>query len=281
MLGTNSTSADQQAARRTVWTYLVLTVAFSSIFWGLIISAGTLGVRGGLYVYLLMWSPGVAALVTRLFYQRNVRGEGWGWGGTRWQLFGYFLPIAYATVAYGTVWLAGLGGIGTFKNSLPMFIIAGSIQSCLSALGEELGWRGLLVPELAKLTTYTRTSLISGSIWALWHAPLILFADYNSGTPKAFALLCFFVMVVGISFAFAWLRLRSGSVWTAMLLHGSHNLWIQSFFDRVTVNTGRTAWFTTEFGAALAIVSVVVAYLFWRQRNSLSSAVTLSALLAQ
>jgi len=119
-------------------------------------------VHGGIYVFGLMWSPGVAAILTRLIHQRNLRGEGWGWGGTRWQLLAYFLPLAYATLAYGMVWLVGLGGLGRFRTSLPLFIVAGTAQSCLSALGEELGWRGLLVPELAKLTDFTGTALISG-----------------------------------------------------------------------------------------------------------------------
>lgn len=265
---------EREAALRKIWTYLALTLAFSTVFYALIISAGSLSVHGGMYVLGLMWSPGVAALLTRLLHQRNLSGEGWGWGGTRWQLLAYFLPLAYATFAYGMVWLVGLGGIGPFPTSLPLFIVVGTAHSCLSALGEELGWRGLLVPELAKRTDFTRTALISGAIWATWHMPLILFADYNSGTPKGYALLCFVVMVLGISFPFAWLRLRSGSVWTSMLLHASHNLWIQGFFDRVTTDTGRTRWFTTEFGAALAITAMAVAYVFWRLRTRLPSTAT-------
>ena len=263
-------------ARLKVWTYIILTLAFSSIFYALIISAGSLQARGGIYVLALMWCPGVSALLTRLIHQRNLRGEGWGWGGTRWQLLAYFLPLAYAALAYGAVWLVGLGGIGSFPTNLALFVMVGTAQSCLTALGEELGWRGLLVPELAKLTDFSRTALISGAIWVLWHMPLILFADYNSGTPKGYALFCFAVMVLGISFPFAWLRLRSDSVWTGMLLHASHNLWIQGFFDPLVIDTGRTRWFTTEFGAALAIVAVVVAYIFWRLRNRLPSIATLS-----
>lgn len=262
-------AGERDAARRKVVTFLALTLAFSSVFYYLIISGGSLEVHGGIYVLFLMWSPGTAALLTRLIHQRNVRGEGWGWGGTKWQLLAYFLPMGYASVAYGAVWLAKLGGIGSFNTNLLMFVTLGTAQSCFSALGEELGWRGLLVPELAKLTDFTRTSLISGSIWALWHTPLILFANYNSGTSKPYALLCFVVMVIGISFAFAWIRLRSGSVWTGMFLHASHNLWIQGFFDRITVNTGRTLWYTTEFGAALAIVGLLVAWSFWRMRDRL------------
>jgi len=38
-------------------------------------------------------------------------------------------------------------------------------------------------------------------------------------------------MIVSISFVFAWMRLKSGSLWTGVLLHASHNLFIQAFFS--------------------------------------------------
>lgn len=38
--------------------------------------------------------------------------------------------------------------------------------SIFLGLGEEIGWRGFLVPQLAKLTTFTWVALISGIIWA-------------------------------------------------------------------------------------------------------------------
>jgi len=77
----------------------------------------------------------------------------------------------------------------------------------------------------------------------------------------------FTVMVVGLSFPLAWLRLRSGSVWTATLLHASHNSFIQKLFEPMTVDAGPTPWLTGEFGAGLALAAVVVGYLFWRRRD--------------
>ena len=110
--------------------------------------------------------------------------------------------------------------------------------SLTSALGEELGWRGFLVPKLAEGWSFTTTALVSGAIWAVWHMPLIIFAGYNGGTTVLYSIVCFVVMVLGISVPLAWIRLRSGSVWPAALFHASHNLYIQGYFDRVTVDTG-------------------------------------------
>src|SRR6478735_7801360 len=98
---------DQRSApdgsQMLIWTFLAFTAGFSALFYARILGGGMTNTLA------LMWSPGVAALLTRLLYQRNVKGEGWGWGETRWQVLAYLLPMAYATVAYGAVWLLGLG----------------------------------------------------------------------------------------------------------------------------------------------------------------------------
>jgi membrane protease YdiL (CAAX protease family) len=254
-------------SRAALTTFLVLTFAGSAVWWWLIISGGSLGVNGGRYVFYLMWTPGTSALLTRLIFQRNLRGQGWMPGAPRYLAIAYFLPIAYAVVAYSIVWaLVGSVDLARFTTPVATFILLGSLQSLLSATGEELGWRGFLVPALAQRMDFTRTGIVSGAIWAAWHVPLILFADYNSGTAGWYSVLCFGVAVTAMGVIAAWLRLRSGSVWTAAILHASHNLYVQGFFDRVTVDTGPTKWLTGEFGAALAIAILLTAYVFWTKR---------------
>jgi membrane protease YdiL (CAAX protease family) len=101
---------------------------------------------------------------------------------------------------------------------------------------------------LARRNSFTVTALISGIVWSVWHYPILLFADYNAGMPAWYGLLCFTVMVVGMSFVFAWMRLKSGSLWTGVLLHASHNLFIQDFFDPITPDTSPTKYVIGEFG---------------------------------
>jgi hypothetical protein len=60
-------------------------------------------------------------------------------------------------------------------------------------------------------------------------------------------------------------------VWPAAILHASHNLYVQAFFDRVTVDTGPTKWITGEFGAGLALAFIALALLFWRARDTIST----------
>ncbi len=269
--------------------YLVLTLAFSSVFWVLIIRAGTMAVSGGAYVYALMWCPGAAALVASLVTGRRLSEIGWRWNWT-WALLGYVIPVGYAAAAYGSSWALGIAGVpnpgflasitqrfgGTEAAALTKFLLlqgtAGVFLSCLSGLGEEIGWRGFLVPELARRMSFSRTALLSGAIWAVWHYPILLFADYNAGTPAWYALTCFTVSVIGIGFVFAYARLKSGSVWPAVILHGSHNLWIQGVFTPLTRDTGKTRWVIDEFGAALAITAIGVGWLTWTRRGELAQA---------
>ncbi|MGH7507156.1 MAG: CPBP family glutamic-type intramembrane protease, partial [Longimicrobiales bacterium] len=240
-----ATVATVAADRRAIVTYLLLTLALSAIFWTIMIRAGTLGVGGGIFVLLLMWCPGVSGLASQLIHHRTLRGLGWHWGSTRDQLISYFLPVLYGGVVYGMVWATGLGVFesaripaGGMARFLAVVATLGFLQSLLSATGEEIGWRGFLVPHLSRVTSFRNTALISGGVWAVWHWPILLFADYNAGTVWWFGLACFSIMVVGLSFAMAWLRLHSGSLWTGAILHATHNLYIQGVFDRVTVDSG-------------------------------------------
>jgi membrane protease YdiL (CAAX protease family) len=272
-------------ARSRVITYLVLTFALSSIFYWQIAGSGQMKM---LPVLGLMWCPGVAALITRLVFQRNLRGIGWGWGRTRWQILSYVLPPLMSLVVYGLVWLTGLGGFSgegvtgmvtrEIGVTLPLPLVLGMLatvgflQGVVFALGEEIGWRGLLVPELARTTSFNNVALISGVAWSVYHYPLILSSDYTSGAPKWYVLLVFTWMVIASSYIYAWFRLKSGSVWTAVFLHASHNLFVQEIFDPLTVDHGVTKYITTEFGAGLAVAYTIAGWYFWRRRGELPQA---------
>ncbi len=258
--------------QKKVSLFLFLTFSFSLLSYILIIRAGTANVQGGLFVLTLMWSPGLAAILTQLIATRSLRGMGWRPGPARWLGIAYILPVVYALPVYAFTWLTGLGeflnpylfSTLTRQYSSPNLVTAvvvfvflratkGVVENLVFQVGEEIGWRGLLVPELAKMTSFTKTALISGIVWAAWHMPRIFLADYNSsGTPAVYAAIFFAVMIIAISFPFAWLTLKSGSLWPAVLLHTTHNIFIQGVFDRLTGNGSITPYITGEFGVGLA-----------------------------
>jgi uncharacterized protein len=275
---------------KQLFTFLFLTFAISSVFYFFIIKSGHLASGGGAYVLCLMWSPALSAMLTCRLFGRDLGTLGWKWGAARYQVMSYFIPLLYAGITYLAVWILHLGGFyehGFVANISKRFGLgdmpawagialyfffaatAGMVRSCSSALGEEIGWRGFLVPHLAQRYSFTATALITGIIWSLWHYPVLIFADYNAGTPVWYGLICFTVMIVSSSFIYTWLRLKSGSLWTGVLLHASHNLFIQSFFDPITSDMGKTKYVIGEFGAGLALVSVIFAIYFWTRRNEL------------
>jgi membrane protease YdiL (CAAX protease family) len=136
------------------------------------------------------------------------------------------------------------------------------------ALGEEIGWRGFLVPELAKVVKLPMIGLISGLMWAVYHYPVFLFSDYNAGTEAWFGLTCFTLMVIAGSFIMAWLVLKARSLWPAAILHASHNLFIQSIFTPLTRDTGPTKYIIDEFGVGLVITSAIAVLIVWRKWRS-------------
>jgi membrane protease YdiL (CAAX protease family) len=240
------------------------------------------GLTGRQAAAVLMWGgPALSAIIVRLVTERSLAGIGWGLKSPKWLWIAAALPLAYALPPYLIAWGAGLANFapGRWTTVLPyglhvegvfaalgLILTVGLFDKVSRALGEEIGWRGLLVPELLKVTSFRNTALISGGIWALWHFPLIIFADYKAaGTPVPFQLGCFALMVVSSSFLYAWLRLRSGSVWPPALLHAAHNLLVQSVFDQATVDRHGAFYLTTEFGAGIALFTILVAWLILRR----------------
>ena len=242
---------------------------------------------------ILMTSPALAALLASLVTRRSLKDIGWRVTPVRWLGLGWILPILYAVPAYVLVWLTGLGGIPnpTFLErarltlNLPdaptgLLIVAAFfyitivnlIPSMLLSLGEEIGWRGFLVPELGKWLGLRNTAWLSGVIWAAWHLPGIFSGDYGAAdTPLLYRLACFTVMVIAGGMIMAWLRMKSGSIIPVAIMHATHNGVIQIFLDRITFDTGRTAYFTGEFGAALLPILLVMAWYVWNQMGKTES----------
>jgi len=276
-----------------VWKKIVcfyaLTMLFSNSFGAFILRAGKLDAGNLLYVTGAMWSPGLAAFATKKIFGENIRDLPWRWPATSWAWLAYLIPIGYALPVYLMVWLTGLGAfdlsmlprIATdfgWKNlpaapTLFLFVLItatlGMIGKLSRALGEEIGWRGFLVPELSKVVGFPGIGLISGLMWAAYHYPALLFADYNAGAPAWYSLTCFTIMAVSGSFIMAWLTLRARSLWPAAILHASHNLFIQSILTPLTKDTGPTKFITDEFGIGLVItVTVTLIIVLTIRKNS-------------
>ncbi len=272
--------------RVRILTYLILVFSFSLVFYELCFRYG----MKASYVFGLMWCPAAAGVLTSLFTKRPWHEFGWRLGKSKYLLAGWTFPIVYMWPAYLLVWTTGVGGfpnphqVEKIRGMLHMpsaptwaplavYYVIGSVAavlfSCIWVVGEEIGWRGLLVPELFKVTSFTRTSLISGLIWTAWHAPIIIWSQYNSGAAVWYSLSCFGVLTIAASFVFVWLTIRSGSLWPAVLLHASNNAMNEGYFKPLTVELSRTKYFAGEFGCSMLPFIIVCAWIAWKSRTQL------------
>lgn len=264
--------------KHLVAAYLVITFALSSVFWYVILARPQFAIDTGILrnsILLLMWCPAIAAVATRLAFQGNLSGFGFKPGELRWWLLAVAIPVAVGLVMFGSAWISGAAPFLPEKAAgllaLPAIaaVLAGLGTDIVSATGEELGWRGLLVPELGRFTGFTQIALISAFIWGCWHLPLMVLGSYHGPGSLGYSVVTFFLSIFGGSTIFAWIRLRSGSVWPAALLHGFWNYFIQQFYPAVTAVTGAGGAMVGEFGWFTVLISIVLGLLFWHLRDRL------------
>lgn len=235
----------------------------------------------------LMLTVGVAAIGACLICRRDLASLGWHWGEWKYQYQSYLIPLAYVAIAYAGIWALGLGGwysaeyveelrAGFMLESWPdgsiialQFVLTGTVSFVLAlpgVLGEEVGWRGLLVPALSKNLGFTYVALLSGLLWSMFHWPLMFLGYYgNSGTPLAFQLVIFTTGLVSMSFVMAYIRYKTQSLWPAVVFHISHNVFLQKFFSPMTEANDTTAWYADEFGIAVPLVAACFGLFYWRK----------------
>jgi membrane protease YdiL (CAAX protease family) len=270
---------DPASARRGLALYLGIVVLLSGAI------EATILLRGGpidshpLLVVALMWSPTLAMVVTRLARREGFADVAFalrGPGTPKMLAIVWAYPIVVGLVGYGIAWGTGLEqfhaperalvGAGAppllrFAISIGLNATLGTVLSAITATGEELGWRGYMVPRLVHANV-PRPLLVSGLVWGAWHLPLIVSGQYAAGRYPLLCAAMFLVSIVAASYVVGRARLESGSVWPAVAFHSAWNAIIQGTFDRYTAggdaSHGSTLW-TGEGGVLVAASSAVVA----------------------
>lgn len=171
-------------------------------------------------------------------------------GAVKWFIAAWFAPIFLVAAGSAIYYLIfpnqfdiGMGYIsaaipeGTDLQGMTYPIIAATqIISAITyapplnmifALGEEVGWRGYMVPMLTSRLGKKSALIIGGIVWGSWHWPLICGVGYNYGTGyfgapfTGMAAMCLFTVVAGILLSY--LYEKTGSIFAPSLAHGAIN----------------------------------------------------------
>jgi len=219
----NSMRRDNAAPTKIAGVFVFLALGFAWVYW-LLISLSQKGslpfsmqdsVPGAILKAILRdFGPAVAAIVVEAFYQGSAGLKRLWLTVTRWRVSWRLYALAFV----GPMIAAGLVvSIGVMKGSLkrnlePISIVHFALVFFAMVvlggpLGEEVGWRGLLLPQLLREMGPIAASIAVGGVWWLWHVPLYR-ADGRISTTGDW--IDFLIDTLALSIIFTWFFLRSG-----------------------------------------------------------------------
>lgn len=164
----------------------------------------------------------------------------------------FFLFPLISFLGYQALGIGAVKGENLYELFLTLVILApvnaivGSVLLDIGPLGEELGWRGFLLPRLLEKYGDLKASVILGLIWGFWHLPLFLFSEWRGNVPVWLAIALYPVTTISIAYVMTKIHHSSGgSVLMAILYHGIVNyaagyiqngdLWDLKRFSPVTI----------------------------------------------
>ena len=236
---------------------------------------------------LLMWTPGAAGILASDVYYKGENALGIRLCKPRYILAGILIPVVYLTLSYVGAWcilgdsttgfdtIAIQLGYSLTNENIPMPVYLGImmivllLSSCLSALGEELGWRGFMYPVMERVMGRKKALLLGGLIWAIWHMPIMIAGLYQANTQLWYGLVMFTVQIVLMSVIMSWLRMKTNSVIPALFIHASHNLFDQMLFQPMSTER-YVPYLAGEQGILTILIILIITVMvfmkgFWKE----------------
>ncbi len=245
--------------KKAVKLFLLIVIVASAIIEGILIITGIRPI-----IFLLMGVPALAAVITKRKYFRGEK-EALLFRKCKMRYIGLalLLPLIYMGLPYVIYWITNPGSM-QLKLSPMLFasVAVGLIYNMIPCFGEELGWRGFLVPRLIQWIGLEKTLLLTGLIWGVWHSPLLISGLYMPGTPLGYKLPMFLIMICAAGSIFAILTIKSKSVVPAIVMHAAHNLYDQAVFSEATLGDNKM-YFVSETGIYTVLTVVVMAVIVY------------------
>lgn len=182
---------------------------------------------GGLNDSVMRFGPSLAALLILLLIDGKAGVAGLLWRlvrrpGPAWLLLSaLLLPPLILSLTFVFRGYGGTAPDGGYAAMLTVFAVKFATIAIVGAgLGEELGWRGFMLPQLARRRGALLATFWVALAWLLWHVPAFLLADKGEADP----FLPFVAIMLPLSAVLTWVYYRSGEGLLApVLLHASLN----------------------------------------------------------
>jgi membrane protease YdiL (CAAX protease family) len=212
--------------------------------------------------FVVMFAPTFGAIAVKLFAGGRIQ-----FGKPNFWILAGFLPTLAALCLY---LIGSLIGIDNENPALLKSALAASgvaiFTSSLSAIGEEIGWRGFMWPTIRKEWSFGRATLFTFMIWWVYHLPFILLGWYGSVSGLA----AFTVGIAGFTVFIGAITDRSKSIWPSVIAHGSWNALVATSFAVTEGGKDVPAFSGSErlmgeFGwlAAISMLILGLATYFW------------------
>ena len=153
--------------------------------------------------------------------------------------------------------------VTTLVSEVALAFTLGLPFNMIFTFGEELGWRGYLLPRLAPLGE-AQAAVIVGIVWGLWHAPVIVLDGFNYPGYPWMGVGMMVAFTIPTSVIFAWLRLRSGSIWPSALAHAALNA--QAGFGLLLLSRGNSLLRPPQGVIGIVPLIVFALWLIWTGR---------------
>jgi membrane protease YdiL (CAAX protease family) len=175
-------------------------------------------------------------------------------------------PVIILVASYGILIAVGIAWLVAPEASRPAAAIATGLAASLAigvalAFGEEVGWRGYMLPRLAPIGLVP-AMLIVGLAHGVWHLPLMLLTPYYHSDGDPLIVVPLFIVTLTLAGIFyGYLRIWTGSVWPVAIAHGVYNFVWNLGSEFVATSSPDTMEYVGGESGILVIVGLVVAAL--------------------
>jgi membrane protease YdiL (CAAX protease family) len=137
-------------------------------------------------------------------------------------------------------------------------------------LGEEIGWRGYLLPKQLSYMSVKKAVLTNGTLWGIAHAPLIFFG-FNYGMDYLGApftgILLMIVFCISAEICMSYSMVKTNNCMYAAIIHGAINVAADLQILSVAVNRPLIGPSPTGIIGMGVIVIIAVYIFFWKLKT--------------